>query len=163
MKYKIIDDVLSKDNFNLIQNYFLKDEYSRVPWIMSEYVSGSGNDDGFYFTHAIYEQPNYLSPSFEVIRPIFSIVNPKSLMRIKANLYPKSEKIIHHKNHQDWNFSHNGCIFYLNTNDGFTVINDEIFVESIENRILLFDSSILHRSTTCTNKNFRMNINFNYF
>lgn len=54
-------------------------------------------------------------------------------------------------------------IFYLNTNDGFTILNGETKINSVENRILLFDPSELHSSTTCTNDKCRVNVNFNYF
>ena len=36
-------------------------------------------------------------------------------------------------------------------------------IESIENRMILFDASRLHTSTNTTNVNRRVNINFNYF
>ena len=36
-------------------------------------------------------------------------------------------------------------------------------IESIENRLVIFDSKKLHASTYCTNKKVRVNINFNYF
>jgi len=50
----------------------------------------------------------------------------------------------------------------LNTNDGYTIIGDEK-VESIENRLLRFDATKMHHSTTCTDQQYRANINFNYF
>ena len=54
-------------------------------------------------------------------------------------------------------------ILYFNANDGVTVLEDGTEVESVPNRILLFDSSRPHHSTTCTNANRRVNLNFNYF
>ena len=86
----------------------------------------------------------------------------KAFMRIKANLYPRTDTIVHHKDHVDLNFPHNAAILYLNTNNGLTVIGDTE-VESVANRILLFDPQVLHHSTTCTDAQFRSNINFNYF
>ena len=35
-------------------------------------------------------------------------------------------------------------------------------IENIENRLLLFDSSLEHHSTSCTNVKCRLNININY-
>jgi len=54
-------------------------------------------------------------------------------------------------------------LFYLNTNDGLTVLEDGTEIKSIENRILLHDASKPHHSTTCTDADRRVNINFNYF
>ena len=44
-----------------------------------------------------------------------------------------------------------------------TILNDDIMIESVENRVLLFDPSLPHSSTTCTNAKARFNININYF
>ena len=86
----------------------------------------------------------------------------KAFIRIKANLYPRTDTIIHHKDHVDYTFEHKAAILYLNTNDGFTVIGDKK-IESVANRMLLFNPQIPHHSTTCTDTQFRSNINFNYF
>ena len=53
-------------------------------------------------------------------------------------------------------------IFFVNSNDGFTILDDDTMIESVENRILFFDSSKLHNSTNCTNEKVRVNINFNF-
>ena len=82
---------------------------------------------------------------------------------IKANLYPSLNKIIEHGSHVDQNFKHNGFIYYLNTNNGYTKLSDGTKIESIENRGLFFDSSLPHQSTNCTDQNIRINLNFNYF
>jgi len=46
------------------------------------------------------------------------------MIRVKANLYPKDEKFIEHDWHIDYNFNHNGAIFYVNTNNGYTILED---------------------------------------
>jgi hypothetical protein len=74
-----------------------------------------------------------------------------------------TETIIHHDNHIDYEFSHRGAIFYLNTNNELTVLKDKIEVEAIENRLLLFDASKPHHSTTCSDDKCRVNVNFNFF
>ena len=85
----------------------------------------------------------------------------KRLIRIKLNLYTRTDYLVHHDDHIDFPHSHKGAVFSLNTCDGFTVIDgDEI--SSVANRMVFFDPSILHHSTNCTNKPYRMNINFNY-
>jgi hypothetical protein len=86
-------------------------------------------------------------------------------MRIKFNFYPTTPEINYHDFHQDYgDISHHGCIFYLNTNNGMTIFENGYKVESIENRLMIFDPSILHRSTTCTDDEVgRFNINMNFF
>ena len=86
----------------------------------------------------------------------------KSLIRIKANLYTRTNTIEHHADHTDLPFEHKTALFYLNNNNGLTVLEDGTKVESVENRLLLFDGSKKHHSTSSTDS-VRININFNYF
>ena len=84
------------------------------------------------------------------------------MIRSKCNLYTKTEKLFEHKLHTDMPFPHKGFLFYVNTNNGFTILEDGTKVESIANRALFFDSSKSHKSTTCTDEDIRVNININY-
>ena len=77
-------------------------------------------------------------------------------------MYPSTPVITHHEPHVDLEYEHKGAIFYINTNNGVTVLEDGTEIESIENRLLLFDSSKKHNSTSCTDAKVRVNINFNY-
>ena len=86
----------------------------------------------------------------------------KSLLRIKLNFYPHTETLKEHGQHVDYDFSCYGAIFSLNTCDGFTRLNDGTKIDSVENRILFFDPSLKHNSTTTTNSSGRWNINFNF-
>ena len=65
--------------------------------------------------------------------------------------------------HVDYDFPHRGAIFYLNTNNGLTILEDTIEIKSIENRLLIFDASRPHHSTTCSDDKCRVNVNFNFF
>ena len=64
--------------------------------------------------------------------------------------------------HKDTNYSSLGAIFSLNTCDGYTKLKDGTKIDSIANRILLFNASEEHCSTTTTNVSARINININY-
>ena len=54
-------------------------------------------------------------------------------------------------------------IFYVNTNDGFTVFEDGTKVESVANRMLTFPTNMKHSGTACTDQKYRIIINFNYY
>ena len=54
------------------------------------------------------------------------------------------------------------AIFYINTNNGYTLFEDGTKVESVENRICIFPYYMKHTGTTCTDKNQRVVININY-
>ena len=55
------------------------------------------------------------------------------------------------------------AIYYVNSNDGYTLFEDGTKVESVANRLVRFPASIKHTGTTCTNANRRVLINFNWF
>ena len=81
----------------------------------------------------------------------------------KLKTEPVSDVLTYAKSlHVDYNFSHKGALYYLNTCDGHTKIEGEN-VETIANRMVFFDAGEEHNSTNCTNDKFRVNINFNYF
>ena len=107
-----------------------------------------------------YPQSNYYIIVNEIFRPL---LNVHSWLRIKINLIPCTENIIEHGYHVDRDYPHKGAIFCINTCDGYTVFKTGEKIESVANRIILFDPSKEHSSTNTTNAKRRVNINFNYF
>jgi len=160
LKYQVIDNFLPKEIFFNIKNIFTSGD---IEWHYSKSVSKKENKDGFYFIHSIYKDHIINSIKYNLFIPILHKIKVKSLLRIKANLYTKTDKIIEHSRHKDYEFPHKGFIFYINTNNGFTRLKDGTKIESIENRGLFFDSHHDHNSSTCSDENVRININFNYF
>ena len=63
---------------------------------------------------------------------------------------------------KDTDYPGQTAIFYVNTNDGYTEFEDSTRVESVANKIVIFDSKLKHRGTTCTNQKTRVVINLNY-
>ena len=51
----------------------------------------------------------------------------------------------------------------MNTCDGYTSFENGGIVESVENRIVIFDSNKRHTGTSLTNDSRRIVININYF
>jgi len=162
MDYKIIDNAFTKDVFNTIRDMVFGTEF---PWYYADTVANKGvEDDHFYFTHTFYnhQQPN--SDFFPKLLPMLNsdVFDIKAMIRIKGNLYPRTEKMLHHENHTDTSFKHKGAIWYMNTNNGYTILKDGTKIESVENRVLLFDPGQSHNSTTCTDVKARININMNF-
>ena len=130
------------------------------PWYYQNSVATDSDTTNFYFTHQIYfygDQSNY----FNAIIPILKKLKYKKLIRVKANLYPNINRVIKHPKHVDFNYPTKGALYYLNTNNGPTFVGNKK-VESIKNRLLLFDASKEHNSVTCTDAKFRLNVNINY-
>lgn len=161
--YEIIDNALSKKDFKDIKDFILNPHFS---WNLTPVVTNEKENlpipASYYFTHEFWSG-FHTEQETQIFAPLLNKLECKALMRVKGNLYPSTRQIVHHDNHIDYEFPHRGAIFYINTNNGLTILEDKIEVESIENRLLLFDSNKPHRSTTCTDDKCRVNINFNFF
>jgi hypothetical protein len=174
--HKVIDNFLDKKTFDGIKNLM---ESQGFPWFFCDKVSSSekkGNNN-YYFFHQFYGKAPSLpdtpplpgdiseptSAFFKATLPILNKLEVKSLIRVKANLYTYVGTQIEHGFHTDKPYSHKGAIFSINSNNGYTLLEDGTKIESVENRILLFDPSTKHTSATCTDNVGRINININYF
>tara|TARA_B100001094_G_scaffold28842_1_gene24103 strand:+ start:192 stop:749 length:558 start_codon:yes stop_codon:yes gene_type:complete len=124
------------------------------------------NKWNLYFTHTYYNndmpQSRYAEKVLNMIVPKFQSFGFHCLKRAKLNLYPNTPEIKEHQQHIDYPFPHTAALFSLNTCDGFTRMSDGTKVDSVENRLIIFDGSTLHNSSTTTNSKARYNINFNF-
>ena len=165
-KYEVIDNYLPIDVFETMVNAIDNDDQN-FPWFYNRFVDDDAEgemNDHFYFVHLFLLDSVVTSHFYSSILPLIHKIMPKALIRIKANAYPKNgNKIIKHRPHIDHDFEHKGAIFYLNTNTGKTILEDGTEIDSVANRMLLFDSSKSHTSTNCTDAKMRFNININYF
>ena len=176
-KIQIIDDFLPQKEFQEIQSTIMEGwpfldaqdtpHHEHIGWAYSTTVADKDEPKNwkyFYLVHVMYMQPTLLSPHiFEKIIPVLKKLNVKALIRIKANLFPNSEKIHEHEAHTDFSYSHYTALFSLNTCNGYTKFSDGTKVDSVADRILIFDGSLSHQSTTTSDTTARFNINFNYF
>lgn len=161
MTLKIIDNFLSDAEFRVINDLLMGNNF---PWYFNTYVSSEEEiKDDFYFTHQFYynNQPN--SQYYQTLLPLLGRLSAHAYIRIKGNLYPNAGKKVENGWHSDYDFFHKGAVFYVNTNNGYTELDDGTIIESKENRILLFDPSVRHRSVQCTDEKTRVTINMNYF
>jgi len=156
---QVIDNFLPKDEFKKIQDLFMS---ANFPYYFNNSVADEYDKD-FYFTHTLYDKNVVNSDFFKKVDPLLTKLNTMFLRRVKVNCYTKTEKLIKHKAHRDLPpaLSHKGAILSLNTCNGGTYIGKK-FIKSVENRILLFDPSVLHSSTNCTDQQARFNININW-
>jgi hypothetical protein len=169
MSYKVIDNFLDKNEFKQISNLILDNEEG-FEWFFSDgvtHVKAESEIWSTYFVHVFYISNVPNSRHFQFLNQIFASKldkeNPlRSWLRIKANLYPNTENIKEHTKHSDYDFSHKAAIFSLNTCDGFTRMSDGTKVDSVANRLILFDAHDEHNSSTTSDSKYRANINFNW-
>jgi len=172
MDIKVIDNFLSYDELNSIKNLFGLEPSSTItiPLHYSSEVANLREETSYwnyYFTHVFYDHDKPMSHNFDQIYNMFipkfeKIYSVKSLLRCKLNFYPHTETLREHGQHTDYPFSHYGAVFSLHTCDGFTRLYDGTTIPSVENRMLFFDPSLKHNSSTTTNYSGRRNINFNF-
>ena len=166
MKPYTVKNFLNKQDFKKLENLIITE--SSFPLFFQPYVSDVKKErkTDCYFTHLVYHNDKINSSYFENFKVILDKLNIKKLIRIKVNYYYPTNKINIHYPHTDYDYSHKGCILSLNTCDGFTIIENNTLkglrIKSIKNSALMFDPSIPHSSTTCTNCKGRFNININY-
>ena len=162
MSYIIIDNFLSLDDHLKIKTEMM--DTKNFPWYYCPTVAYKDvEEDSFYFSHTFYDTPYVKSNFFELLLPLIAKVDAKSLIRVKGNLYTNMGKWIGNGMHVDYDYQHKGAVYYVNTNNGYTVLEDGTKIDSIANRIVFFDSSKPHHSTHCTDEKVRVNINMNYF
>jgi hypothetical protein len=168
MEKNLIDNFIDEKSFKKIQQLFWSQEF---PWFYSDCVNYSG-DEHYQFTHLFYHHNLPMSSFFSALEPILIQLNLQgglfSLVKIKANLLTKDIKNTEHGFHVDFDNleSHHKiktAILYMNSNNGYTKFEDGTIINSIENRMVIFDSKLKHTGSTCTDENSRVVINFNYF
>lgn len=165
MEYKVFDNFLDKDAVKTLQQTMLGGDF---PWFYKKtkvFDSDISKPYLFQFTHTFYQDFAPTSSYFNLLFPLINKMEIKSLVRIKANLTTRTpDRIVygHHVDYDDTKFLKT-AVFYLNTNDGLTVFENGTEIESIENRLLVFDSSLKHSGTSSTNENARSVININYY
>jgi len=167
---EIIDNFLNFDVFKEMQEIVFSNYF---PWHWSKILSDadykkSASMDSKYnyqLFHILYANHRICSDFYESFIPVLEALGIRSLIRMKFNLNPITSNIIKHGFHCDYVYDGSKtAVLYFNTNDGYTEFEKEKkIVESLENRIVIFDSKLRHTGTTCTNDSKRIVLNLNYF
>ena len=166
---KVYDNFLKDKDFKLIQHLFMG---NKLPWYYNDGIAKGMNyedegPDGYQFVHSFFSiaKPfTCTNTKFHTfLDPIWTKLNPRYILRVKANLRPRTEEHVVSNWHTDTSIVQaKTCIFYLNSNDGYTLFKDGTKVESVKNRLVLFDSQTQHAGTSCTDKRKRVVLNINY-
>ena len=180
-RIQIYDNILPLNIFKQIQNQILSRTF---PWCFHERNIDpqleslnpiEGYDDNintYQFNHYFFPEisTGEFSDSANLISPILDIFNPlgQSLLH-KANCGPREPKHLVGGWHCDVGISKTEPftdsitgILYINTNNGYTLMETGDKIESIENRLILFPNDLLHTGITQTDTKVRVLINFNF-
>lgn len=154
--YKIIDKFLDLDDFEAIRSIILDKNFL---WQTNECPEGNN----LFLELPHYSNNKPLSEFYNLLVPIMKKIEVLGLVEIKSNMYFKNRYLQSFKKEKKHNFSVGTAIYYLNTNDGYTLLEDGSKIESRENRIVLFEETSFYYETNCTDRTCRVNITFNYF
>jgi hypothetical protein len=162
---KIHKNILDKEKFKEIQNILTSTEF---PWYLN-YVVNFGLNKKVKFNHQmchIMYIDNVVNSNFyHIIKPVYEKIKWFSLLKVKANLIMRSEKIIEHSMHTDFPkkpYKTYTGILYINTNNGYTKFDNGKIINTEENKYVEFDSQLKHTGSSCTDEEYRIVINFNY-
>lgn len=169
---EIIDNFLDEESFLHVKKEI---ESLSFPWMVSNIVTPEcfeNHNDTEYeekfnaqLSHLLYEKHCPVSNYFSVCVPLIEKIKPLSLIKVKANLRlycanPDKDKFFMHNDF--YKDSITTAIYYVNTNDGYTLFETGERVESVENRLLRFPSKMTHVGVGQTNTRFRYVININF-
>ena len=157
MGLQVFDDFVDTYQFRSIESELMG---SYFPWYYIDRQSYTYTENSFQFFHNFYREGDSPSEYYSIIQPCLEKLKGK-LSRAKAVLTPKSESSRcsgYHIDYKDMKTS----TYYINTNDGWTEFEEGGKVESVANRMLIFDSNLEHIGVSCTDQQTRVVINFNY-
>ena len=160
---EVIDDFLPSNQFERISGNLMGNNF---PWYWNNFVNDRNEQhEHGQFTHGFfnYELDNpWKSIYGQLLEDFIDSFTWKEMLRIKANLIPRTPTNIVSGYHVDQHFPHKVGILYINTNDGCTMFENGDKIDCVANRMLFFDGGMRHSSVTATDQYNRIVINLNY-
>lgn len=159
----VIDDFLPASTFLTIRERMLSGNFPWYYYPFKSYADSDGGINDYQLSHTFFRDEEWNSNAMWAVEPVLSIVDPKVIVRIKANLTFASHAVSTCGMHTDFDNSMiTTAILYLNECDGGTVFEEGERVESIPNRFAYFNTTKRHSAETFTNAKARCVINFNF-
>ena len=164
--YSVTDNFLPTADWQVIHDLATGElDRGSLPYFVANSVAHPDSDPqmDYYFIHLFYIDSTVNSEYYNFLEPLLSRIQPRALIRVKANLYPATHTVRSHDPHVDLDFAHSAALYMVNTCDGYTTMSDGTQIESVANRLIRFDPQTLHSSSTTSDSKYRVTINFNYF
>lgn len=166
---EIIDNAIDTTTFDLIVStvkssffsWYYKTESTQKGDKMSDIAD---SHYGYQFTHMFYFNQVPMSEHFQTLMvPVLEKLNCFSLVRMSANFMPPMQERNLQGFHTDSPTLCKSAILYLNTNNGKTVFKSGEEIESVANRLVVFDSDLEHSGMTTTDLCGRYVLNVLFF
>ena len=169
---KEIDNFLTEEEFSFLCEGIY---YFDFPWFRNLKVQLDMEPTGrlqHQMSHVFVDRswPNReqleFSDYFAIVKPFvdkfMKEIKAKKLLRVKLNLGYSSGIQEEGGWHTDFDDKKNKiAIFYINTNNGYTLLEDGTKIASEKNKLALFDN-VSHTDVTCTDTEERVVLNIGY-
>lgn len=164
---KIIDNLLPHQQWQELHDYFLIHD---CPWVYRDcMVCKDEKNTHFQFVQAMFLGSGVGPIRFDekrvsVIQPILARLNIDFLLRAKVNMTTRTHEPFQSDFHCDTTQNNLTAIYYVNTCNGKTRFeNPDIEdVDSIANRVIIFNAQQKHCTVTATDVKARVVANINY-
>ena len=160
---QIIDNFLPDPDYKNIHKVITGAEF---PWYYQDHKVEEG-DNFSQFSHLLWDPQRGIASSFyPVVGSLLNALEIGILFRVKLNLTLRTESpkvsSMHYDNHCKDAIT---AIFYINTNNGYTLFEDGSKVDSVANRLVMFNSLTKHAgvSNTIEDSEDRWVLNVNFF
>jgi len=174
--YRIIENFLPQHQADEIESVMIcppkpANPEPKFPWLYMPHPTDNKDSEMAFFTHLFYdhigrpgkEQDPYFKGIDNTILSKLEKEDMKGmdLLRVRANLYLRQKEPMLSEPHRDHFIDHKVAIYYVNTNDGYTLLDEKIKIPSIKNTVLVFDGG-KHRAVSQTDEKVRVIINISY-
>jgi len=166
---EIKDNFLSEREFTELQKNIMGPYF---PWYYNEFIAYENDESehSYQLVHIFCNNGEINSDLFNILEPIWEVINPKEIIRAKVNLGPRKSTTEHHEGGWHTDFTEipeevknlTTAVFYLNNNNGYTLFEDGTKVESVENRFASFPTLTPHTAVSQTDSKIRVVLNLNY-
>lgn len=161
---KITNNLLNDTDYYALAAATLGSDF---PWFFQSVKVGENPNPTYQtcqFTHLFYDKDTPSSDFFNLIIPILEKLDIRSLIKIKANLTIGDLDPVLSGMHFDYPYKEATTgVYYINTNNGYTLFDNGKKIYSEKNKLLTFNSPMKHSGMTCSDEQVRVVINLNYF
>ena len=158
MPVNVQDNFLDKDYFKKLQSVVFSDDF---PWFLTTYLDGKKDvqpptEPELMMVHLAYASRSPITVKrtefYDQLGPFFNLLDRFSVLRVKLNLQPRTEKITEPTElHIDVPSAPDNAvtsILYMNTNNGYTKLETGEKISSVENRLVTFPMNLRHTGSS---------------
>lgn len=164
---RVLDDFLDPAEFQRLREAVSAPEF---PWrqipILFPPPAGLDGSYNVQFVHGFLQRKpgfRFDSDRLPLLAPLLRKVDARHWIKAKLNRTLRRDKSVVYGWHVDTRRpGATTAVFYLNTNNGGTAFEDGRRVDSVANRMVMFDARLRHSGASCTDAADRLVLNLNF-